>query len=217
MHLPSLVQPSIVRVALLGLVLGPAIGCNTSSVVAPAQSTITLTSANSVITLNGSTTITAFVGDQNGTPVRDGTIVNFQTTLGTIQPLQTRTNTGRATATLGGVKQAGTASITASSGSIVAPAATVTVINPLGVAITPDPATAAVDTIVTFTLTVTPASGAPAVDHYEWDFGDSKTATTSTGKTTHVYATAGTMTVKVTAKVVDGSSSVGQIDIIITR
>ena len=41
-------------------------------------------------------------------------------------------------------------------------------------------------------------------------------ATTSTGTTSHVYATTGTMVVKVTATALDGSTSVGQIEIIIT-
>lgn len=217
MHLPS-IHPSRARIPLVGLGLiwlALALACK-GSVVAPAQSSITLRTANDVISLNGSTTITAFVGDASGNPVQDGTVLNFQTTLGTVQPSQTRTNKGQATTTLGGARQAGSATVTASSGDIVSQPITVTVINPIGVTITPSPTTATVNTVVTFTATVAPAADRPAIDHFTWDFGDSKTATTSTGTTSHVYATAGTMVVKVTASVVDGSTAVGQIEIIIS-
>jgi PKD repeat protein len=218
MHLSSIAQRSRARIPLAGLGLawlGLALACK-GSIVAPAQSLIVLRSANDIISLNGSTTITAFVGDASGNPVQDGTVLNFQTTLGTVQPSQTRTNKGQATTTLGNARQAGTAAVTASSGDIASQPITVTVINPIGVAITPSPTSAAVNTVVTFTATVTPAADRPAIDHFTWDFGDSTTATTSTGTTSHVYATTGTMVVRVTASVVDGSTSVGQIEIIIS-
>jgi trimeric autotransporter adhesin len=186
------------------------------SVVAPGQSKITLASANSVISVDGSTTITATVLDSSGNAVQDATLVNFETTLGTMQPAQSRTKQAHATSVLTGARQPGTASVIALSGNNTSDPLSVTIVGPLGVTITPQPTTAAVNVSVSFTVTVTPATGGPGIDHFTWDFGDSKTATTSTGSTNHVYATAGPMVVKVTATALDGSSPVGQIEIIIT-
>jgi PKD repeat protein len=205
-HLPLLAA----ALALAGLVTA----CQ--KIVAPSQSTITLSAANSVISVNGSTTITAAVLESSGNAVQDGTLVNFQTTLGTMEPGQARTTQGHATAQLTGARQPGTASVTASSGNNTSEPLSVTIVGPLGVSITAQPTTAAINAIVSFTATVTPATGGPGIDHFDWDFGDSKTARTSTGTTGHVYATPGTMVVKVTATALDGSTPVGQIEIIIT-
>jgi PKD repeat protein len=208
-HLPLLAS----ALALAGLVTA----CQKNTIVAPSQSKITLSAANSVISVNGSTTITATALESSDNAVQDGTLVNFQTTLGTMQPGQARTKQGHATAQLTGARQPGTASVTASSGNNTSEPLSVTIVGPLGVSITAQPTTAAINVVsVSFTATVTPATGGPGIDHFDWDFGDSRTARTSTGTTSHVYATPGTMVVKVTATALDGSTPVGQIEIIIT-
>lgn len=218
MLLPSIVAPHCRHRRLMAAALSVAslVTACQKSVVAPSQSTITLSAANSVISVNGSTAITATVRDSSGNPVQDATVVNFESTIGTMQPSPAFTKQGHATSQLTGARQAGTASITASSGTITSQPVAVTVVGALGVSIVAQPTTALINAIVSFTATVTPATGGPGIDHFDWDFGDSRIATTSTGTTSHVYATTGTMVVKVTATALDGSTSVGQIEIIIT-
>jgi hypothetical protein len=90
--------------------------CNRVPLLAPSGSTITLTTATSVLPVGGSATILAQVLENAGTPPQAGTHVTFTTSLGTIQPSDTTTDSsGRATATLTSTSS-GTASITAISG-----------------------------------------------------------------------------------------------------
>src|ERR1051326_3650239 len=113
----------ISRTRLATLVLVPAAlflietSCNRVPLLAPAGSTITLTTATSVVPINGSATIIAQVVENAGTPPQAGTHVTFTTSLGTIQPSDTTTDTsGRATVLFTGTSS-GTASINALSGS----------------------------------------------------------------------------------------------------
>src|ERR1043166_439229 len=92
------------------------VACNRVPLTAPSGSSITLTTATTVIPVNGSATIVATVVENAGTPPQAGTHVFFTTSLGTIQPSDTTTDSaGRATATLT-VPSSGTASVAATSG-----------------------------------------------------------------------------------------------------
>ena len=105
--------------------------CEDSPFVAPTGTGITLAAVTS-IPASGFTDITALLlrggvsGDAGGAgsvtkgvgpPVKDDTIVNFITTLGRIEPSQAKTKDGIVTVTLFGDGQAGTAKVTAFSGS----------------------------------------------------------------------------------------------------
>jgi hypothetical protein len=85
---------------------------------APTESTITLYANSTTVGLNGSVDITATVIESSGTPVQNGTVVNFTTTLGTIEPNEARTNNGKAVAKLLAGTKSGTAEVRAFSGGI---------------------------------------------------------------------------------------------------
>ncbi len=90
--------------------------CNHVPLTAPSGSSITLTSATSVMAIGGTATIIAQVIEPAGTPPSSGTHVTFSTSLGTIQPSEATTNSsGQATATFTSTSS-GTATITAISG-----------------------------------------------------------------------------------------------------
>src|SRR4051794_3679701 len=112
----------ISRRRLATLVLAPAVlflvetSCNRVPLLAPSGSSITLTTATSVLAVSGSATIIAQVVETAGTPPQAGTHVTFTTSLGTIQPTDATTDTsGRATATFKS-DSSGTATISAISG-----------------------------------------------------------------------------------------------------
>jgi hypothetical protein len=100
--------------------------CEDSPFVAPTGTGITLAAAGS-IPANGFTQITALllrggfgaeaVTKGVGPPVKDDTVVSFITTLGRIEPSQAKTKDGQVTVTLFGDGHAGTAKVTAFSGS----------------------------------------------------------------------------------------------------
>jgi len=92
--------------------------CDKMPLSAPTESTITLYANNTTVGLNGSVDITATVIESAGTPVQNGTVVNFTTTLGTIEPNEARTNNGKAVAKLLAGTKSGTAEVRAFSGGI---------------------------------------------------------------------------------------------------
>jgi len=92
------------------------VGCDKVPLLAPGQSTITLSSGSSVVQANGTTEIRATVLEQSGTPVQNGTTVTFTTNLGTLAPTDARTMNGVATVQFLGNGQSGKASIKAISG-----------------------------------------------------------------------------------------------------
>ena len=95
---------------------------------APTDSTITLFASSTTVGLNGSIEITATVIESAGTPVQNGTVVTFTTTLGTIEPNEASTNNGKVTVTLLAGTRSGTAEVRAfSGGTSSADALTVTV------------------------------------------------------------------------------------------
>src|SRR2546423_10507293 len=96
----------ISRRRLATLVLAPAAlflietSCNRVPLLAPSGSSITLTTATSVLPVNGTATIIAQVVENAGTAPQAGTHVTFTTSLGTVQPSDATTDTsGRAIVT----------------------------------------------------------------------------------------------------------------------
>jgi hypothetical protein len=90
--------------------------CDRVPLVAPTQSSISLFAASNVIGTNGSTQLIATLREQAGTPVQNGTLVTFTTTLGTIEPREARTQDGTVTVRLMSSGQSGTAIVKAFSG-----------------------------------------------------------------------------------------------------
>ena len=90
--------------------------CDKVPLLAPTNSTINLSASTRVLPVNGTTQLTAFVSEQAGTPVQNGTTVRFTTTLGSVQPAETQTRNGVATATFVAGTSSGVAEIRALSG-----------------------------------------------------------------------------------------------------
>lgn len=104
----------------LGLWLGlAAAACDKVPLTAPTESTIALFATSTSIAATGATDIVATVTEQAGTPVQNGTVVTFTTTLGRIEPSEARTQNGRVTVRFTGDGRSGTAEITAFSGGAV--------------------------------------------------------------------------------------------------
>lgn len=112
---------------LLAVLLAPLAGCDKVALTAPTQSTITLFSSATVVPVNGSAEITANVIEQAGTPVQNGTLVTFTTTLGSVDPREARTNNGRVTVRFTAAGTSGRASVVAFSGSAQSDALEITV------------------------------------------------------------------------------------------
>lgn len=121
----------ILRTAVCCAALAIASACEDVSILAPTGSELTLITNSASLPANGSLEITAVVlrgafatGEQGATavvpgagpPVRDDTVVTFITTLGHIEPTEAKTRDGKATVTLFGGGQSGTAKVTAFSG-----------------------------------------------------------------------------------------------------
>lgn len=104
----------------LVVILVASSGCERALVVAPTNSRIVLLVASNTLPLNSSTEISALVTDTNGAAVSNGTLIVFSTTLGTLDPRETRTEGGRATVRLVGGNVSGIATVNASSGGISA-------------------------------------------------------------------------------------------------
>ncbi len=106
------------HLTVLGLLFaaGLAASCDRVPLTAPTESTIQLFSTAPSVPLNGSTDLVATITEQAGTPVPDGTLVSFTTTLGRLEPSETRTDNGKATVKLMAGTQSGTATVTAFSG-----------------------------------------------------------------------------------------------------
>ena len=90
--------------------------CERVPLTAPTASTITITSDQAVLPLNGTATVRAVVIEAGGTPVHNGTMVTFTSTLGTIDPVEAKTVSGIATATFKAGSTSGKSNIKAFSG-----------------------------------------------------------------------------------------------------
>jgi len=109
-----------VRVWSLALLAGLLfIGCDKVPLLAPPESTITVTSSSKVVQANGKTEIRAIVLESSGTAVQNGTTVLFTTTLGAVAPTEARTTNGVATSEFVANGESGTAVVKAISGGAV--------------------------------------------------------------------------------------------------
>jgi hypothetical protein len=104
-----------VRRGLAFLALGLLVGCQ-AILTAPADATMTLVVNPTFVPANGGVAVvSALLVESIGTPVADGTVVQFFTNLGTIQE-QGKTNDGVARVNFVSDSRSGTATITAVSG-----------------------------------------------------------------------------------------------------
>src|SRR5688572_6045342 len=97
-----------------------AMACDKVPLTAPAGTEITLVASTNVLPINGSTDLVAVLIEAEGgagTPVHNGTLVNFTTSLGRIEPAEARTVNGRVTVALKADGRSGIATVTAFSGS----------------------------------------------------------------------------------------------------
>ena len=116
------------RTLLAGLAVATvAPACDSVPLLAPTQSTVRLVVADASIPTGGSTTVTAAVTEAAGTPVHDGTVVTFSTTLGVVDPPEAPTERGRASATFTAGPRSGTAEVVAYSGGAVSEPVEVTI------------------------------------------------------------------------------------------
>jgi adhesin/invasin len=100
----------------------PTVGWDRVPLTAPTESTITLFATGPSVPVNGSVEIVASVVEESGTPVHNGTVVTFTTTLGRIDPAEARTHNGRVNVRLSSDGRSGTATVTAFSGGAVSEA-----------------------------------------------------------------------------------------------
>jgi hypothetical protein len=110
----SPVLRAVAAVALTALAAGAA--CDKVPLLAPTNSTISLQASTTVVPTNGTTQVIAVVIESAGTPVHNGTVVTFTSSLGNIEPREARTTNGQAIATFSSGGQSGTAKIGAFSG-----------------------------------------------------------------------------------------------------
>lgn len=93
--------------------------CDSSPLVAPIASTISIFAESITLRPGESTTVEALVVEEAGTLVHDGTVVTFFATLGSVNPEEAETSEGVARATFTAGSAAGTARVVASSGGAV--------------------------------------------------------------------------------------------------
>ena len=103
-------------VALIALSAALAIGCDSSPLVAPIASTISVSASNTTLAFGGTTEVSAYLVEEAGTLVQDGTVVRFSATLGRLDPEESKTRNGVARTTFTAGPTAGTAQIFAESG-----------------------------------------------------------------------------------------------------
>jgi len=89
-------------------------GCD--PLVAPIASTISINAEITVLRPGESTPITAWVTEEAGTPVHDGTVVKFFGTLGVVDPPEVKTKNGVAQATFTAGNVLGVGNVVATSG-----------------------------------------------------------------------------------------------------
>lgn len=99
---------------LLAVVLA---GCDKAQLLAPTNSTLSVSADAVVIPSTGSTSVSAMVLEQAGTPVHNGTTVRFTTSLGRVEPAEAQTVNGVARTTFFGDGMSGVAEVRATSGS----------------------------------------------------------------------------------------------------
>lgn len=93
-----------------------AAACDRVPLQAPANSTITVNANDRVLPLGGSTEVSATVIESAGTPVQNGTVVRFTTSLGRLDPVEAQTHNGIAATTFFAGDASGVAEVRATSG-----------------------------------------------------------------------------------------------------
>jgi hypothetical protein len=190
--------------------------CESSPLVAPIASTITISAPAGALPPGGTTEVSAYVVEEAGTPVHDGTVVRFTASLGRVEPAEAETHNGIARTTFTAGNAIGTARITAMSGGAeAAEAGNVVEIQiastptaTIGLAVTPTTATVGQPVRLTVTPTISTNGQTPRVvvtwgDGTTTDLG----AVASARDVTHVYNAAGTYTITATATSEGTSSS----------
>jgi adhesin/invasin len=104
------------NVIVLAVLAALTAACDKAQLLAPTQSTITVSAPTRVLPSNGTTPVTASVIEQAGTPVQNGTTVRFTTTLGRVDPVEVQTVNGLAITTFFAGPNSGRATISATSG-----------------------------------------------------------------------------------------------------
>ena len=94
------------------------VSCDKAALTAPTGSTITLFSNTTIVPLGGTAEITAQVFASGNIPVHNGTVVDFTTTIGTIDPSEARIHDGTCTVRLSVGNTSGKATVRAFSGGI---------------------------------------------------------------------------------------------------
>jgi hypothetical protein len=92
------------------------LSCDSVPLLAPTNSTVTIDAQSRVLPTGGQTEVTATVLESGGTPVQNGTLVRFTTTLGRVDPIETQTRNGIATTTFLAGEDSGIAEVKATSG-----------------------------------------------------------------------------------------------------
>ena len=107
---------SVRVLALIALVAGTLAACDKAPLLAPTNSTISVSATTRTLPLGGSTEVTAYVIESAGTPVQNGTAVRFTTNLGRVDPIEVETHNGLATTTFFAGDASGVAEVRAQSG-----------------------------------------------------------------------------------------------------
>lgn len=98
------------------LTLSAAAACDKVPLLAPSESLLTLSINTTTLPVNGTAEVVATVTEASGTPVQNGTTVNFTSSVGVVEPREARTEGGVARVTFRAGAQSGTARIGAFSG-----------------------------------------------------------------------------------------------------
>jgi adhesin/invasin len=102
--------------AVIGIVALAAASCESVPLLAPTNSTLTINAQSRVVATGGTTEVTATVLESGGTPVHNGTVVRFTTTLGRMDPIEAQTRNGIAVTTFIAGNDSGIAEVRATSG-----------------------------------------------------------------------------------------------------
>ena len=202
-----------IAVALVAVLLA---ACDKAPLVAPVASTITISAPAGALAPGASTEVTAYVVEEAGTPVHNGTVIRFAATLGRVEPAEAETRNGVARTTFIAGTATGTARISASSGAAIGselgnvleivigttPTAT------LGLAVSPSTGTVSQPIRLTVTPTIATGGKTPQVvvawgDGSSTDLGD----VASAREVSHVYTAVGNYTITVTATAEGTSTS----------
>ena len=112
--------PTARYLQLVLLAIAATAACDRYPLVAPVASTISVSARDTKVLPGGSTEVFAVVVEEAGTPVHNGTVVRFTSTLGRVEPEQATTRDGVARTTFTAGSTTGTAKVTASSGAAAA-------------------------------------------------------------------------------------------------